>query len=387
MKSKLTRIVSMFMAFIMAFLLMSPMTVKADLNPIGEKIWCGPDIYAILDNGVLTLKRNTNVAGTTSATYDYTGEQFLALKTPFARYSQRGAENGKVKKIVISNGINHIGNLLFYNIQAEKIVIGKDVQTIGENAFAHNAKLTSVEIPASTVEIKKEAFRSCPNLKKITLGGTKVLGEKAFFGHRASSILIPCYCKVPDSSLADYRSNEATSNFQYPKLRWETWVKLNANGGTCKFGGLVRVYQEKYGYLPTPKKSGYTFMGWYVTEDNEEKKVTENSKIRSWEPTLVAKWGHKLKTPSISKLTAKSKGFTVKVSNIDSSAKGYIIQYSTDKYFDDVVQKTYSKSKKSVTFSKLKAKKKYYVRIRTYTTSGGKRVYSSWSKTKTIKTK
>lgn len=36
---------------------------------------------------------------------------------------------------------------------------------------------------------------------------------------------------------------------------------------------------------------------------------------------------------------------------------------------------------------KLKAKKKYYVRIRTYKTENGKKVYSSWSKVKSVKTK
>ena len=36
---------------------------------------------------------------------------------------------------------------------------------------------------------------------------------------------------------------------------------------------------------------------------------------------------------------------------------------------------------------KLKAKKKYYVRVRTYKTVNGKKVYSSWSKVKSIKTK
>jgi len=35
---------------------------------------------------------------------------------------------------------------------------------------------------------------------------------------------------------------------------------------------------------------------------------------------------------------------------------------------------------------KLKAKKKYYVRVRTYKTVKGKKVYSSWSKVKSIKT-
>ena len=34
----------------------------------------------------------------------------------------------------------------------------------------------------------------------------------------------------------------------------------------------------------------------------------------------------------------------------------------------------------------LKAKKKYYIRVRTYKTVSGKKYYSTWSKTKTVTT-
>ena len=37
--------------------------------------------------------------------------------------------------------------------------------------------------------------------------------------------------------------------------------------------------------------------------------------------------------------------------------------------------------------TKLKAKKKYYVQIRTYRTVSGKNYYSSWSRVKSVKTK
>ena len=47
--------------------------------------------------------------------------------------------------------------------------------------------------------------------------------------------------------------------------------------------------------------------------------------------------------------------------------------------------KGYKKTSKKVT--KLKAKKKYYVRIRTYKTVSGTKYYSEWSKTKTVRTK
>ena len=52
--------------------------------------------------------------------------------------------------------------------------------------------------------------------------------------------------------------------------------------------------------------------------------------------------------------------------------------------------KTVTISKKSTTsktVSKLKSKKKYYVRIRAYKKSSGKKIYGAWSKTKTVKVK
>lgn len=41
----------------------------------------------------------------------------------------------------------------------------------------------------------------------------------------------------------------------------------------------------------------------------------------------------------------------------------------------------------SKTIKKLTSKKKYYVRIRTYKKSGGEKIYSKWSKSKSVKVK
>lgn len=46
-----------------------------------------------------------------------------------------------------------------------------------------------------------------------------------------------------------------------------------------------------------------------------------------------------------------------------------------------------SAKKASLTVKKLKAKRAYYVQIRTYKTVDGKKLYSSWSKMKKVKTK
>ena len=69
--------------------------------------------------------------------------------------------------------------------------------------------------------------------------------------------------------------------------------------------------------------------------------------------------------------------------------KGYEIQIATDKKFKKNKKTVTIKKQKTTkkTVKKLKAKKKYFVRIRTYKTVNGKKVYSSWSKAKTVKTK
>jgi len=96
----------------------------------------------------------------------------------------------------------------------------------------------------------------------------------------------------------------------------------------------------------------------------------------------------KPKSTSISKLTAGKKRFVAKWKKQTSQTTGYQIQYSTNKNFKSAKTVTVSKNKTtSKTISKLKAKKKYYVRIRTYKTVGKTKYYSSWSKVKSVTTK
>lgn len=96
----------------------------------------------------------------------------------------------------------------------------------------------------------------------------------------------------------------------------------------------------------------------------------------------------KPKKTSISSLSAINDGFKIKWKTNSSQTTGYQIQYSTSSSFSSAKTVTVSgKSKSSKTVKKLKSKKKYYVRVRTYKTVDGKKIYSSWSAKKSIKTK
>ncbi|MEE0601343.1 MAG: S8 family serine peptidase [Ruminococcus sp.] len=90
---------------------------------------------------------------------------------------------------------------------------------------------------------------------------------------------------------------------------------------------------------------------------------------------------------SIQKLTAKSKGFYIDYA-AKGHATGYEIQYATNSSFSGA-KKTVITSNKTdkVTVSKLSGNKKYYVRVRTYTTVNGIKYYGAWSAVKTVTTK
>jgi len=90
--------------------------------------------------------------------------------------------------------------------------------------------------------------------------------------------------------------------------------------------------------------------------------------------------------PSISKLTAGKKSFTVKWAK--KSVTGYEIQYSLKSNMSGAkTVKITSYKTVSKTVKNLKAKKKYYVQIRSYETVAGTKYYSSWSTKKTVTTK
>ncbi|WP_337789704.1 fibronectin type III domain-containing protein [Ruminococcus bicirculans (ex Wegman et al. 2014)] len=89
----------------------------------------------------------------------------------------------------------------------------------------------------------------------------------------------------------------------------------------------------------------------------------------------------------IQKLTAKSKAFFVDWAQ-KGSATGYEIQYATNSKFTSAKKVTITSNKTDkTTVSKLSGKKKYYVRVRSYTTVKGTKYYGAWSSVKNVTTK
>ena len=152
----------------------------------------------------------------------------------------------------------------------------------------------------------------------------------------------------------------------------------------------------------TPKKAGtLTITGTIYRNGQFFRDVRQTYKVEGNTPSPTPSQP----TPSVNKPTtpikvtvkkttlksaknAKGKKIVVKWKK-NTAGNGYQIQYSTSKKFAKGNKtKTISKNKTtSYTIKKLKKKKTYYVRIRTYKKVSGKTYYSGWSSVKKVKIK
>ena len=143
-------------------------------------------------------------------------------------------------------------------------------------------------------------------------------------------------------------------------------------------------YTKKLEEPQTSSKNNITTAA--TTKPSTRKKQRTYESIEKTSYKKVA--NTKPKNTSIKKLKKRKKAIVVNWKKV-SGIKGYQIQVATDKKFKKNAKTVVVKKQKTTTatIKKLKSKKKYYVRIRTYKTSNNKKVYSSWSKVKSVVTK
>jgi len=90
------------------------------------------------------------------------------------------------------------------------------------------------------------------------------------------------------------------------------------------------------------------------------------------------------KRPSFSVKNIKGKKLRISWKK-DKRASGYEIYIAFNSKFKKYKKYIIKKSQSKKTVSRLKKDKKYWVRMRSYKTVGGRKIYSSYSKVKTIK--
>ena len=119
------------------------------------------------------------------------------------------------------------------------------------------------------------------------------------------------------------------------------------------------------------------------TENGSKLKKGKTSKTYSVKTANISVAKPSIKSPSRGK-----KSLTVKWKKYKKTGSKHEVVVATNKSFTKNVKKAYpTKSLTSIKFSKLKAKKKYYVKMRTIYNYHGVQYKSAWSKVRTVKTK
>ena len=154
-------------------------------------------------------------------------------------------------------------------------------------------------------------------------------------------------------------------------------------------------------YMYNSSKKNYKYIGRTTNNAYTIKKLkagtTYSFKVRAYKSvdgknrygaySSVLKTATKTNTPKISKLTSSKKTLTAKWKKVSGSS-GYEVYIAISKKGKYTKKKTINSSKTtSAKIKKLKSRKNYYVKIRTFKTVSGKKIYSSYSSVKKIKVK
>ena len=274
------------------------------------------------------------------------------------------------------------------------------VKAVWENIPAgHICDIKPVaKVEPSCTEGGKEAYYKCEGCGKFyeDVLGTKEITDLASWGNIAkiahtTKQTVTKATPTANGKIVNYCSvcKKTLSTTVIPKA---SSIKLKATSLT--YNGKVRtpkvIVKDRTGKTLV-KNTDYTvsyakgrkYVGKYAV------KITFKGKYSG---TKTLYFTIKPKATSISSLTAGSKKFTVKWKKQATQTTGYQVQYSASSKFSKAKTVTVGKNTTvSKKISKLSGKKKYYVRVRTYKTVkiNGKsiRIYSGWSKAKTVTTK
>ena len=244
-----------------------------------------------------------------------------------------------------------------------RISISKASVTLSTSTYAYDGKAkkpgVTVKLNGKTLKNGTDYTVSYSNNTKVGTATVKITGKGNYTGSVSKTFKIKNNFKKATVS--------GISNKSYTGKNITQSITVKYNGKTLKNG------------------TDYT-----VSYSNNKNIGTATVKITgkgSFTGTITKTFKINPAKQEIQKLTAKSKAFFVDWAQ-KGSATGYEIQYATNSKFTSAKKVTITNKKTDkTTISKLSGKKKYYVRVRSYTTVKGTKYYGAWSSVKNVTTK
>ena len=253
-------------------------------------------------------------------------------------------------------------------------VIPANIAIIGEAAFEGYSEITSITIPTTVTSIEGFAFHRCTALTSIIIPNSVTSIMSAAFSEcrGLTSITIQDGVKNIEDIYVFWGCENLKALYTKKGSYAEEWFKKNLPNVEIKYIGEQPPSQPTETPIESPAVQPTVQP---AAQPTQAPAVTPVATVKEEAPAKVA--SNSIKNTKGKKLTAKWK----KV----SGAKGYEVQYSTNKKFKKAKTKTTKKT--SLTIKNLK-KKTYYVRIRAYTLdASGKKISGGWSTVKEVKIK
>lgn len=317
--------------------------------------------------------------------------------TYYARYTKNilFETNNEGAKIISLNGtakpkaksLMKSFNTTDVTLQKEKYEIpayidGYKVVELGEDIFDEMSGIKEVFIPATVKKISDKAFKSL--MEDTTYRYVEGSVAEEYLKNKEYQSIIAEEELILKESVVMLKAGE---NKQLQLERKGSCVAeeilwQSSNNDIVKVEN-GKVYGLKEGIAIVMATAGSVTVKCEVRVEGH---IADSSKT-----TTTSSDGNKIIKKPIStklkKIQSKKRSLKI-VWKKTKKVNGYQIQYSTSRKFKKVKKITIKNAKiTSKTLKKLKAKKKYYVRIRTYIVVNGKKYYSDWSKTKVKRTK
>ena len=244
-----------------------------------------------------------------------------------------------------------------------RISISKASVTLSTSTYAYDGKAkkpgVTVKLNGKTLKNSTDYTVSYSNNTKVGTATVKITGKGNYTGSVSKTYNIKNNFKkatISGISNKSYTGKNITQSFT-----------VKYNGKTLKKG------------------TDYTVS--YLSNKNIGTATVKVTGKGSYAGTITKTFKINPAKQEIQKLTAKSKAFFVDWAQ-KGSATGYEIQYATNSKFTSAKKVTITNNKTDkTTISKLSGKKKYYVRVRSYTTVKGTKYYGAWSASKSVTTK
>ena len=245
----------------------------------------------------------------------------------------------KLKKVIFADSVQEIGWNAFYRDHAGETPLEVDwgsgikivesaaftrsgvtrvclpaIRKVENAAFRQCSKLESVYMASASggLEMGERIFESCANLKEVTLvGSVPGISAYTFSGcEKLQSIMLPVsleyveknafknctslsavfYAGTPQqwAQISIAEGNECLQNATVIYNSKPYTITFDPNGGYVSPESMVTAASGKLPSLPTPTRSGYSFVGWF-TEPEGGSSVSTNT-VFNGDTTIYAHW-------------------------------------------------------------------------------------------------